>query len=48
MSIFLNIVKHGGRFEDAFDLWMAFFRDPDGYMLALHGEMPKGFAPQSS
>jgi catechol 2,3-dioxygenase-like lactoylglutathione lyase family enzyme len=25
------------------DLWMTFFRDPDGNTLALMGEMPKGY-----
>ncbi len=27
------------------DLWMAFFRDPDGHTLALMQEAPKGYAP---
>jgi methylmalonyl-CoA/ethylmalonyl-CoA epimerase len=27
------------------DLWMAFFTDPDGHMLALMHEAPKGYAP---
>ena len=27
------------------DLWMTFFRDPDGNTLALMGEMPKGYKP---
>jgi methylmalonyl-CoA/ethylmalonyl-CoA epimerase len=30
---------------DDHDLWMAFFRDPDGHTLALMQEAPKGFAP---
>jgi methylmalonyl-CoA/ethylmalonyl-CoA epimerase len=32
------------RMEDH-DLWMAFFRDPDGHTLALMQEAPKGYAP---
>lgn len=31
------------RMEDH-DLWMAFFNDPDGHMLALMQEAPKGYA----
>jgi methylmalonyl-CoA/ethylmalonyl-CoA epimerase len=27
------------------DLWMTFFKDPDGHMLALMMEAPKGYAP---
>jgi methylmalonyl-CoA/ethylmalonyl-CoA epimerase len=27
------------------DLWMAFFRDPDGHLLALMQEAPKGWQP---
>ena len=27
------------------DLWMAFFRDPDGHTLALMHEAPKGYTP---
>jgi methylmalonyl-CoA/ethylmalonyl-CoA epimerase len=27
------------------DLWMAFFRDPDGHLLALMQEAPKGYVP---
>jgi methylmalonyl-CoA/ethylmalonyl-CoA epimerase len=30
---------------DDHDLWMAFFRDPDGHTLALMQEAPKGFTP---
>ena len=30
---------------DDHDLWMAFFRDPDGHTLALMQEAPKGYAP---
>ena len=30
---------------DDHDLWMAFFADPDGHMLALMQEAPKGYAP---
>ena len=29
------------------DLWMAFFADPDGHILALMHEAPKGYAPQT-
>jgi methylmalonyl-CoA/ethylmalonyl-CoA epimerase len=29
------------------DLWMAFFRDPDGHLLALMQEAPKGYMPPS-
>ena len=32
------------RMEDH-DLWMAFFRDPDGHTLALMQEAPKGYTP---
>ena len=28
------------------DLWMTFFADPDGHMLALMMEAPKGWQPQ--
>ena len=27
------------------DLWMAFFRDPDGHLMALMQEAPRGYAP---
>jgi methylmalonyl-CoA/ethylmalonyl-CoA epimerase len=27
------------------DLWMTFFRDPDGHLLALMQEAPKGYTP---
>jgi methylmalonyl-CoA/ethylmalonyl-CoA epimerase len=30
---------------DDHDLWMAFFRDPDGHSLALMHEAPTGYAP---
>ncbi|MBL8701053.1 MAG: VOC family protein [Alphaproteobacteria bacterium] len=30
---------------DDHDLWMAFFADPDGHVLALMHEAPKGYAP---
>jgi len=30
---------------DDHDLWMAFFRDPDGHTLAVMQEAPKGYAP---
>jgi methylmalonyl-CoA/ethylmalonyl-CoA epimerase len=29
------------------DLWMAFFKDPDGHTLAVMHEAPKGYAPAS-
>jgi catechol 2,3-dioxygenase-like lactoylglutathione lyase family enzyme len=29
------------------DLWMAFFKDPDGHTLAVMQEAPKGYAPVS-
>jgi methylmalonyl-CoA/ethylmalonyl-CoA epimerase len=29
------------------DLWMTFFNDPDGHILALMMEAPKGYAPQA-
>ena len=32
---------------DDHDLWMAFFNDPDGHMLALMQEAPKGYRPTS-
>lgn len=30
------------------DLWMSFFADPDGHVLALMCEAPKGYAPIES
>jgi methylmalonyl-CoA/ethylmalonyl-CoA epimerase len=30
---------------DDHDLWMAFFADPDGHLLALMQEAPKGYSP---
>jgi methylmalonyl-CoA/ethylmalonyl-CoA epimerase len=30
---------------DDHDLWMAFFKDPDGHTLAIMQEAPKGYAP---
>jgi catechol 2,3-dioxygenase-like lactoylglutathione lyase family enzyme len=30
---------------DDHDLWMAFFRDPDGHSLALMQEAPRGYVP---
>ena len=30
------------------DLWMAFFEDPDGHVLALMQEAPKGYQPPSA
>lgn len=32
---------------DDHDLWMAFFKDPDGHTLALMQEAPKGYTPAS-
>jgi methylmalonyl-CoA/ethylmalonyl-CoA epimerase len=29
----------------AFDLWMSFFKDPDGHLLALHMQAPKVWKP---
>jgi len=29
---------------DDHDLWMAFFNDPDGHVLAVMQEAPKGYA----
>jgi methylmalonyl-CoA/ethylmalonyl-CoA epimerase len=31
---------------DDHDLWMAFFKDPDGHTLAIMQEAPKGYAPE--
>ena len=28
------------------DLWMAFIRDPDGHLIGLMMEAPKGYTPQ--
>ena len=33
---------------DDHDLWMAFFADPDGNVLALMQEAPKGYMPPAS
>ena len=33
---------------DDHDLWMAFFKDPDGHTLALMQEAPKGYKPPAS
>jgi catechol 2,3-dioxygenase-like lactoylglutathione lyase family enzyme len=33
---------------DDHDLWMAFFTDPDGHILALMHEAPKGYAPSTA
>jgi methylmalonyl-CoA/ethylmalonyl-CoA epimerase len=33
---------------DDHDLWMAFFTDPDGNVLALMQEAPKGYVPPST
>jgi len=32
---------------DDHDLWMAFFEDPDGHVLALMQEAPKGYKPST-
>jgi len=31
--------------QPAYDLWMAFIRDPDGHLLGLQMHAPKGWAP---
>jgi methylmalonyl-CoA/ethylmalonyl-CoA epimerase len=31
--------------QPSYDLWMSFFRDPDGHMLALSMQAPKGWKP---
>ncbi|MGA8756395.1 MAG: VOC family protein [Stellaceae bacterium] len=31
---------------DDHDLWMAFFKDPDGHTLAVMQEAPKGYKPE--
>jgi methylmalonyl-CoA/ethylmalonyl-CoA epimerase len=31
--------------QPAYDLWMTFFKDPDGHLLALEMHAPKGWAP---
>jgi methylmalonyl-CoA/ethylmalonyl-CoA epimerase len=33
---------------DDHDLWMAFFEDPDGHVLALMQEAPKGYKPSAA
>jgi len=33
---------------DDHDLWMTFFKDPDGHTLALMQEAPKGYSPKGS
>ncbi len=30
--------------QPAYDLWMSFFKDPDGHLLALEMQAPKGYA----
>jgi methylmalonyl-CoA/ethylmalonyl-CoA epimerase len=35
------------RMEDH-DLWMTFFKDPDGHVLSLMQEAPKGYQPPAS
>ncbi len=34
--------------QPTYDLYMAFFRDPDGNMLALSHQAPKGYVPPAS
>jgi len=29
----------------AYDLWMSFFKDPEGHLLALHMQAPSGWTP---
>jgi methylmalonyl-CoA/ethylmalonyl-CoA epimerase len=31
--------------QPSYDLWMSFFKDPDGHLLALSMEAPKGWKP---
>jgi methylmalonyl-CoA/ethylmalonyl-CoA epimerase len=31
--------------QPTYDLWMSFFKDPDGHLLALSTEAPKGWKP---
>jgi methylmalonyl-CoA/ethylmalonyl-CoA epimerase len=31
--------------QPAYDLWMSFFKDPDGHLLALSMQAPKGWKP---
>ena len=33
--------------QPSYDLWMSFFKDPDGHMLALSMQAPKGWKPAS-
>lgn len=49
-----QLAKRGVRFDgkahliakmDDHDLWMAFFKDPDGHTLALMQEAPRGYKP---
>jgi methylmalonyl-CoA/ethylmalonyl-CoA epimerase len=51
-----ELTRRGVRFDgpphliarmDDHDLWMAFFADPDGHILALMQEAPKGHVPPS-
>jgi methylmalonyl-CoA/ethylmalonyl-CoA epimerase len=51
---FAELSRRGVDFVDAphriaemedHDLWMAFFRDPDGHLMALMQEAPKGYRP---
>jgi methylmalonyl-CoA/ethylmalonyl-CoA epimerase len=45
--LLFDITPHLLAKMDDHDLWMAFFRDPDGHTLALMQEAPKGYAPSS-
>ena len=31
--------------QPTYDLWLTFFRDPDGHLIALEMQAPKGWAP---
>jgi len=42
--IFDDVAHLIARMDDH-DLWMTFFRDPDGHTLALMQEAPKGYQP---
>lgn len=46
-AIFSDTPHCIARMEDH-DLWMTFFGDPDGHVLALMCEAPKGYNPPSS
>lgn len=44
-GVMFESVPHCVARMDDHDLWMAFFRDPDGNTLALMHEAPKGYIP---